>query len=214
MNPSGKRSGASRQISHLFATPGFIAAQAWHWFIDDTFVTHFEGNPRERGSLLSSNPPLDFRNGMRGHLLGDLGRNALDHLRMEGLAKIAEYFCRRDDDEMLEAVGMRVAIECFRKFLAKPFLGQMMPVGFFHGAAGSADACDRSPRTIGTLFPRRRIFPLQNPLDDKMDLAGVAFVAQKESLLAIADENEAIAVNENRKFPGHSACAPLSDYLD
>ena len=39
---------------------------------------------------------------------------------MKRLAKIAQYFRRGDDDEPIEKIGMRMAIECFRNLVDKP----------------------------------------------------------------------------------------------
>jgi hypothetical protein len=68
---------------------------------------------------LSGDKPRDLRNRMRGQFLGDLGSDAIGDLRVKGLAKIAQYFWRSDNDKPIEKIGMSVAIECFRKLIGK-----------------------------------------------------------------------------------------------
>ena len=80
-------------------------------------------------------------------------------------SQIAQYFRWRDNDELLEAIGVSMAIECFRQFDGKPLLGDVMPIGFVHRASGGTDACARPPRTVRALLARGRIIALENLLD-------------------------------------------------
>ena len=41
---------------------------------------------------------------------------------MKGLAQIAQYSRRRDHDELVEMIGVGVAIQRFRKLEGEPFL--------------------------------------------------------------------------------------------
>src|SRR5437879_3740814 len=125
---------------------------------------------------------------MRRQFLRDFAGDPLGDLRVEGLAQVPQYLRRRDDDELLEKIGVRVTIERVGKFDGKPLLGDMVPVGFFHGASGNAGTCAGSARTIAALLARGRIVAGENSLDDEIDTLGVAFIAQEESLLTIADE--------------------------
>ena len=74
-----------------------------------------------------------------------------------------------------------------------------MPVDVSHRTSGNAKTwsktCGGSPWTIRTLFERWRIVPLKNPLDNKIDLVRVTFVAQKKGLLTIADENGIVRIS-------------------
>jgi len=63
--------------------------------------------------------------------------------------------------------------------VSEPFLGKVMPIDLFHGTSGDAKTGGGSSRTIGALLARRRIIPLQDPLDNEMDAQCVAFVAQE-----------------------------------
>src|SRR5215217_4759024 len=124
---------------------------------------------------------------MRRQFLGNFRGHALDDLGVKSLAKIAQNFWRRDYDEFFEAIGMSMAIECFRKLAGKAFLGDVVPIGFVHGASGDPKACGGSPRTVGTLLARRRIVALQNSLDHEPDALRATFVAKEQRLLTIAD---------------------------
>ena len=119
-------------------------------------------------------------------------------------------FRRRDDDKFIEMIGVSIAIECFGKFAGKPFLGNVMPIGLFHGASGSANACTGSPRTVRTLLARRRIVTLQNFLNDKLETLCVASVAQEKRFLTVADEDESIVGNVRCGFHGHSCSRPVA----
>src|SRR6266403_2450686 len=141
---------------------------------------------------------------MRRQFLRNLGGDALDDLGVERLAKIAQYFWRRDDDKLLETIGVSMTIERLGKLAGKPLLGDVVPVGFVHGAAGNPDACGGSPRTIGTLLARRRIVPLENSLNDKPDALRIALVTQEKRLLTVADQNESIMGDGRLGFRGHS----------
>ena len=148
----------------------------------------------------SREQPLDLGNWMGRQFLWDFGGHALGDFRMEGLAQVSQYFRRRDDHELIEKIGVRMTIECVGKFAGKPLLGNVMPVGFFHGASGNARTCAGSTRTIAALLARGRIVAGQNPLDNEIDTPGVAFVAQEESLLTIADEEESVVGNMRSWF--------------
>jgi len=52
---------------------------------------------------------------MRRQFLSDLGSDAIDDFWVKGPAKIAKYFRRRDDDELLETIGISMAMERFGK---------------------------------------------------------------------------------------------------
>src|SRR5437879_2786897 len=126
---------------------------------------------------------------MRRQFLRDLGGDPPDNLGMKGPAKLPQYFRRRDNDELLEAIGVSMAIECFRQFQRKSLLGDVMPVGLLHRASGSPNACIGASRTIGALLARRRIVLFKNLFNDKHDAPRVASVPQKQSLSTVADEN-------------------------
>jgi len=128
---------------------------------------------------LGSNEPLDLSHRVRGQFLRNFGGDAIDDLRVKGPAEIAQYFRWRDDDELLETIGMSVAIERLGEFVSEPFLCKVMPIDFFHGTSGDAKAGGGSSRTIGALLACRRIMPLQDLLDNEMDAQCVAFVAQE-----------------------------------
>src|SRR5947209_1547744 len=78
--------------------------------------------PTDERYPLSGNEPLDLGHRMRCQLLRDLGRDALRHLRVKGSAEITQYFRWRDDDELLETIGVGMAIKHFRKLMGKPLL--------------------------------------------------------------------------------------------
>ena len=118
---------------------------------------------------------------MRRQFLGNFGGHARDDLCMKGLAQIAQHFRRSDDDKLFETIGVGMAIECISKLARKSLLGELVPVGFFHGAPGHTDTCIGSPGTIGALRARRRIVALQNLLDDQLDVLRVPFVAQNNA---------------------------------
>jgi hypothetical protein len=147
---------------------------------------------------------------MRRQFLRDLGSDAIDDFCVKGPAKIAKYFRRRDDDELLETIGMSMAMERFGKLARKPFLCKVMPVDFFHGTSGNARTCDGSSRTIGALLTRWRIVLLENPLNNEIDVQCIAPVAQEKRLLAIANENETTVGNVRPGFRRHSCDAPNS----
>ena len=120
---------------------------------------------------------------MRRQFLGNLGSHARDDLCMKGLAQIAQHFRRSDDDKLFETIGVGMAIERISKLARKSLLGEVVPVGFFHGAPCHTDTCIGSPGTIGALLARRRIVALQNLLDDKLDQMRGAYIAQEKRLL-------------------------------
>ena len=128
---------------------------------------------------LGSNEPLDLSHRVRGQFLRNFGGDAIDDLRVKGPAEIAQYFRWRDDDELLETIGVRVTIERLGEFVSEPFLCKVMPIDFFHGASGDAKAGGGSSRTITALLACRRIMPLEDPLDNEMDAQCAAFVAQE-----------------------------------
>ncbi len=130
-----------------------------------------------RKQLLGREQLLDLRDRMRGQCLGDLRFHAIGDLGVKGLAKIAQYFRRCDDDKLLEAIGAGVTVQHLRQLIGEPFLGNVMPIGFFHGTPGSAVAREGASGTIGALFARRRIVLLKNPLDDEIDALRMAPVA-------------------------------------
>jgi hypothetical protein len=101
-----------------------------------------------------------------------------------------------------------MAIECFGKLAGKPFLGDVVPVGFVHRASGNPRACSGSPWTVGTLLARRRIIAFQNALDHEPDALRAALVAKEKRLLTIADQNESIVGNVRSGFRGHFEDAP------
>jgi len=123
---------------------------------------------------------------------------------MQHFTQIAEHPRRRDDNELLEQIGVRVAIERFGQFAGEPLLGNIVPVGFFQGAAGHTDACARPRRTICSLLARRWIVAFQNFLDDKPETVGRALVAQEKRLLTIADQNECVVWNVRAGFHDHA----------
>ena len=127
---------------------------------------------------------------------------------MKGLAKIAQYFGRRDDDELLETIGMSLMIKCFRELMGESLFSEVVPVYFLHGAPQATGVCGGSARTIRALFTCRRVVSLENALNNKFDALCVAFVAQEKSLLTIADENQTIMGNLRSRFPSHFDCAP------
>src|SRR4051794_3230891 len=111
--------------------------------------------------------PLDLGNGMRRQFLRDFGGDALGDFRMEGLAQVSQYFRRRDDNEPVEKIGVRAAIEHVGKFAGKPLLRYVVPVGLVHGTSSNANAGIGSSRTVGALLSCRRIVAFQNLFDDK-----------------------------------------------
>src|ERR1700732_1575652 len=90
---------------------------------------------------------------------------------------------------------MRVPIERICKLACKPLLRDMVPVDFFHRAAGNAKTWNRASWTIRPLLARRRIVLFEEPLDDEIDVERIASVAQEERLLTVADENETVMRN-------------------
>jgi len=144
--------------------------------------------------------PLDLSDWVRCHFLRDFADHTLDDIRMEGLAQASQYFRRGDNDKLFKKIGVRVAIERVGKFAGKPLLGDVVPVGFFHSALGNARACAGSSGTIGALLTCGRIVARENSLDDKLDTLGVAFIAQEESLLTIANEKEGVMGNMRSWF--------------
>src|SRR5689334_1175123 len=122
---------------------------------------------------------------------------------MKDLAEVAQHSRRRDDDKLVEATRVDMAIECFRQLAGKPLLGDLMPVRFLHRAAGSPDARAGAPRTIRTLLSCRRVVTLEDLLHDQRDALRVALVAQEKSLAAIADENESVVRNAQFNFCDH-----------
>ena len=104
---------------------------------------------------------------MRRQFLRDLGDDALGNLGMKNPAKIAQYFRWRDDHKFLETIGVGMAIKHFGKLTGKPLLCKVMPVDFLHGTSSDAETVDGSPRAIGPLRTRRRVFPLKDPLDSE-----------------------------------------------
>jgi hypothetical protein len=146
---------------------------------------------------------LDLRKRKRREFLGDFGGDTLDDLGVKRPAESAKYFRRRDDDELLETVGVRVAIERFGKLVGKPLLCKTVPVDFFHTASGDTKARKGTSRAIRALLARWRIVLLENPLNDKIDALGVASVAQEESLLAVTDKNETVVWNARSKSSVH-----------
>lgn len=157
---------------------------------------------------LNGDKALDLGDRVRRQFLRDLGDDTLGNLGMKGLAKITEYFRRRDDDELLETIGVSMAIESLRQLGGKPLLGYMMPIGFFHCASGNPKAYDGAPRTIRALQTAGWIVTLEDLLDDQRDTLRVAFVPQEKSFLAITDENESIVGDAQFRFRGHFADAP------
>ena len=77
--------------------------------------------------------------------MGAVGRQ-IDDLGVKRLAKTAEYFRWRDDDELLEAIGVGMQIKRLGKRVGKPFLCEVVPVDFFHAASPDAKTCERAPR--------------------------------------------------------------------
>jgi hypothetical protein len=97
------------------------------------------------------------------------------------LRRFPNIFRRRDDDELVEKIGVRMTIERVGKFAGKALLGDVMPVGFFHGASGKAGTCAGSARTIAALLARGRIVARQNPLDNEIDALGVPLLRRKRA---------------------------------
>src|SRR5689334_6283923 len=122
---------------------------------------------------------------------------------MKDLAEVAQHSRRRDDDKLVEATRVDMAIEGFRQLAGKPLLGDLMPVRFLHCAAGSPDARAGPSGTICALLARRRIVTFEDLLNDQRDALRVAFVAQEESLPAISDENESVVRNAQSSFCDH-----------
>jgi len=134
---------------------------------------------QQRCVPLGGNQPLDLGHRVRGQFLRNLGGDAIGNLRVKGPAEITQDFRRRDDDELLEAIGVSMAIERLGKLVGEPFLCKVMPVDFFHGTPGDAKTGGGSSRTIGALLSRRRIIPLKDSLDNEMDAQCIASVAQE-----------------------------------
>ena len=111
---------------------------------------------------------------------------------MKCLAQIAENLGRRDHDELVETVVVGMAVERLGDLSGEPLLCDVVPVDLLYRASRRTDTCNGTPRTIGALVARCRIVLLQDLLDFELDLVRGAFVAQKERLLAVADQNECI----------------------
>ena len=118
---------------------------------------------------LSGNQPLDLGHRVRRQFLRNLGGDPIGNLRVKGPAEIAQYFRRCDDDELLETIGVGMAIERLRQLGGKSLLGDVMPVGLLHRASGSPNACAGAPRTIRALLTRGRIVTLKDLFDDQRD---------------------------------------------
>ena len=119
---------------------------------------------------------------------------------MKCLAQIAENLRRRDDDELVEAIVVGMTVERFCDLSGEPLLCDVVPVGLLHRASRRTDAWNRAPRTVGALLARCRIVLLKDLLDFELDLLRGAFVAQKERLLAVADQNECIVGDGGGRF--------------
>src|SRR6185503_9644181 len=127
---------------------------------------------------------------------------------MKCLAQIAENLRRRDDDQLVEAIVVGMTVERFRDLSGKALLCDVVPVDLLYRASCRTDACNGASRTIGALLARRRIVLLQDLLDFELDLVRGAFVAQKERLLAVADQNECIVGNDGDRFICHYLMPP------
>src|SRR4051794_22689753 len=106
---------------------------------------------------------------MRRQFLGNLGGHARGDFRVEHLAKIAQDLRRSNDDKLVGKTGLSMAIERISKLAGKPLLGEIVPVGFFHGTSGNTNTCAGPPRTIGTLLARRRIVAFKNLLNNELN---------------------------------------------
>jgi len=58
------------------------------------------------------------RQAVRRQFLGDLAGDAIDDLCVKGLAQVIQYSRRRDDDELVEAIGVSMMIERFRELMS------------------------------------------------------------------------------------------------
>src|SRR6185503_10524719 len=127
---------------------------------------------------------------------------------MKCLSQIAEDLRRRDDDQLVETIVVGMTVERFCDLSGKALLCDVMPVDLLYRASCRTDACNGAPRTIGALLARCRIVLLQDLLDFELDLVRGAFVAKKERLLAVADQNECIVGNDGDRFICHYLMPP------
>ena len=135
---------------------------------------------------------FDLRYRMRRQLLRNLADDPVRHLGMKCFAQAAENLRRRDDDELVETIVVGMTVERFRDLSGEALLGDVVPVNLLDRASRRTDARNGAPRAVGALFARCRIVLRHDLLDFELDLVRGAFVAQKERLLAVADQNERI----------------------
>jgi hypothetical protein len=96
---------------------------------------------------------------------------------MKCLPEVAEHFRWRNDDQLVEAVAVGKAIKRLGNDAGEPLFCDIMPVDLLHRTAGRADALDRPPGTISSLFARCRIILLDNLLYLQVEPLRGAFIA-------------------------------------
>ena len=76
----------------------------------------------------------------------------------------------------------------------------VVPIGLFHGAAPGINAGERTSGAVGALFTRRGILVLKDPFRLQVKRDFIAFVAKKQGLSAISNEDISVMRDPEIRF--------------
>ena len=142
------------------------------------------------GCVASGKEPRNLRQRMPGEILRHLGDDALCHFRMQCGSQIAEHARRCDDHERDELLCVSHSVEIVGDSFGEFLFRQLVEVGLTDGGSRNAIGAMTTARPIGALFARRRIVLCDFPFDDQIDVGTRAAIAQEESALTVADQDE------------------------
>ena len=138
--------------------------------------------------------PLDLGNGLLGQVLVDFRNNSAFHVGMKSMPQIGKRTGRSHNDECLHIAGANDLFHGGCGPLSKVMLLKFMVVGHLHAAALTS-ALDGASGVIGALLVSRWTFLGKDELCFQTKGLLITVIAQKQRLLAIANEHPRVVGN-------------------
>jgi hypothetical protein len=129
---------------------------------------------------------------MAGEVLRDLAGQSIRDFDMIMFAQLAQRMRRRGDDERFELVGERPFLQHRRDVGGEPVFFHSVEIDLADGAARRRHHVGDAPGTVGLLLMIGRVDPRFGMLDHQVRVHTIAFVAQKQRLTPVGDEDQNI----------------------